>query len=118
MVGDVAGVVGAKKDDGVGDLFGLSGAAKVNARKDGLIVNRVAEKLAAAMMLQEADGVPSSADAVIRAVRMFAHMNARGEWVNPPARVIFSTDHRHPERPTGAEGPLFPRSRKPTHRAR
>jgi hypothetical protein len=42
-------------------------------------------------IIHEADRVSPTADSIVRAVRMFAHINARGEWVNPPTRVIFST---------------------------
>ena len=42
-------------------------------------------------IIQTADAVCPSADSVVRAVRIFAHMNARSEWVNPPTHVVFAT---------------------------
>jgi len=47
-------------------------------------------------IIHEADRVSPTADSVVRAVRMFAHINARGDWVNPPTRVIFSTAAAQP----------------------
>jgi hypothetical protein len=41
-------------------------------------------------IIQCAGNVPITADAVIRAVKTFAHMNARGEWFNPAQHVIVS----------------------------
>jgi len=45
-------------------------------------------------IIHEADRVSPSADSIVRAVRMFAHINARGDWVNPPTHVIFSSGPR------------------------
>ena len=41
-------------------------------------------------IIQRAGRVETTADSVIRAVKMFAHMNPRGEWFNPPTHVIVS----------------------------
>ena len=41
-------------------------------------------------LLHEADRVVPTADSVVSAAKVFAHINSRGEWVNPPARVIYS----------------------------
>jgi len=45
-------------------------------------------------IIQEADAVAPSADTVIRAIKMLTHINSRGEWSNPPTRVVFSTESR------------------------
>jgi hypothetical protein len=36
----------------------------------------------------------TTGDTVVRAVKVFAHVNARGAWVNPPTQVVFSTKAR------------------------
>jgi hypothetical protein len=41
-------------------------------------------------IIQKSAGVDTTADSVIRAIKTFAHMNARSEWVNPPTHVIVS----------------------------
>ncbi|MGA8012493.1 MAG: hypothetical protein WB949_08715 [Candidatus Acidiferrales bacterium] len=45
-------------------------------------------------LLHEADRVVPTADSVVSAAKVFAHINSRGEWVNPPARVIYSAAPR------------------------
>src|SRR5262249_41210046 len=40
-----------------------------------------------------------SADAIIRAVRVFARVNDDGQWIEPPSHVIFSSGSR-PVRPS------------------
>jgi hypothetical protein len=45
-------------------------------------------------IIQEADAVAPSADAIIRAIKILTHINSRGEWVNPATRVVFSTEPR------------------------
>jgi hypothetical protein len=47
-------------------------------------------------IIHEADRVSPTADSIVRAVRMFAHINARGDWVNPPTHVMFSTATARP----------------------
>jgi hypothetical protein len=42
-------------------------------------------------IIHEAGRVTVTADAVVRAVKVFAHINARGDWVNPPTYGIFSS---------------------------
>ena len=42
-------------------------------------------------LIHEADRVTVSADSIVRAVRLFAHINARGEWVQPPTQVVFTS---------------------------
>jgi len=43
----------------------------------------------------------TTGDTVIRAVKTLAHLNARGEWVNPPTHVVFSTKTT-PAKPSAA----------------
>jgi hypothetical protein len=62
-------------------------------------------------IIHEADRVSPTADSVVRAVRMFAHINARGDWVNPPTRVIFSTATARPA--NAATPPATPLSDTP-----
>jgi predicted Zn-ribbon and HTH transcriptional regulator len=47
-------------------------------------------------IIQEADFVTASADSVVRAVKMLTHVNAHGDWVQPPTHVIFSSPTAHP----------------------
>jgi hypothetical protein len=47
-------------------------------------------------IIQEADFVTASADSVVRAVKMLTHVNARGDWVQPPTHVIFSSATARP----------------------
>jgi hypothetical protein len=43
-------------------------------------------------IISEADTVAPTADAVVRAIKILTHVNARGEWVNPSTRVVFSNE--------------------------
>jgi hypothetical protein len=61
------------------------------------------------LIIHRAETVPGvTADSVIRAVRTLAHVNDAGEWVQPPAHVVFSTvprrtdEVRSPEQSRGA----------------
>ena len=47
-------------------------------------------------IIQKADSVPSTADSVVRAIKILTHVNARGEWVQPPTHVIFSATTAQP----------------------
>jgi hypothetical protein len=47
-------------------------------------------------IIQDAGQVAVTADSVVRAVKAFAHINARGEWVNPPTQVVFSSKTARP----------------------
>jgi hypothetical protein len=63
-----------------------------HAHATGLFVKRDRNvRRALGRIIQEADGVMVTADCVIRAIKMLTHINARGEWVNPPTHVVFST---------------------------
>lgn len=42
-------------------------------------------------IIHEADRVTVTADSVVRAVKLLTHVNAHGEWMQPPTHVIFST---------------------------
>jgi hypothetical protein len=44
------------------------------------------------LIIHRADEVLSvTADSVIRALKMLTHINAHGQWVQPPTHVVFST---------------------------
>ena len=47
-------------------------------------------------IIQKADSVPSTADSVVRAIKILTHVNARGDWVQPPTHVIFSAATAQP----------------------
>jgi len=64
------------------------------------------------LIIHEADRVQVTADAVVRAVKIYAHINARGEWVNPPTRVVFSSTAARPKKPAPAGAEL---SGTPSH---
>jgi hypothetical protein len=41
-------------------------------------------------LIHEADRVVPTAETVLGAAKIFAHLNSRGEWVNPPTHVTYS----------------------------
>jgi hypothetical protein len=41
------------------------------------------------MIVEQVDGVTPSADAVLRAIHARCHINDRGEWQDPPSRVVY-----------------------------
>jgi hypothetical protein len=47
-------------------------------------------------IIQEADHVMPTADSVVRAIKLLTHVNAHGDWVQPPTHVIFSSATAHP----------------------
>ena len=47
-------------------------------------------------IIHEADRVTVTADSVVRAVKILTHVNAHGEWVQPPTHVIFSNATARP----------------------
>lgn len=51
-------------------------------------LRRMKLRCAAEMIVEKADSVTPSADAVIRAIRASCCINDRGEWHDPPRRVI------------------------------
>jgi len=63
-------------------------------------------------IIHEADRVQVTADSVVRAVKIFAHINARGEWVNPPTHVVFSSTAARPPKPASVDAEL---SGTPSH---
>lgn len=56
-------------------------------------------------IVQEADRVIVTSDSVIRAAKMLMHINARGDWVNPPTHVIVSAATRLPDQVRGPARP-------------
>jgi len=63
-------------------------------------------------IIHEASRVDVTADSVVRAVKVLAHINARGEWVNPPTRVVFSSTVSRPPKPPRVKAKL---SGTPSH---
>ena len=43
-------------------------------------------------VIENAESVKPSADAIIRAVRACGRLNAKGEWVDPPRQMVYSSD--------------------------
>jgi hypothetical protein len=63
-----------------------------HAQAAGLMLRRSMNIRFAAESILECSGkVVPDADAVLRAVKMCAHLNERGEWHNPPSHVIVSS---------------------------
>ena len=63
-------------------------------------------------IIHEASRVDVTADSVVRAVKVLAHINARGEWVNPPTRVVFSSTVARPSKTARTDAEL---SGTPSH---
>jgi len=63
-------------------------------------------------IIHKADRVHVTADSVVRAVKIFAHINARGEWVNPPTHVVFTSTAARPPKPASVDVEL---SGTPSH---
>ncbi|MGC2706574.1 MAG: hypothetical protein WA361_18805 [Candidatus Acidiferrales bacterium] len=43
-------------------------------------------------VIERAESVMPTADAIIRAVRACGRLNAKGEWVDPPRQMVYSSD--------------------------
>jgi hypothetical protein len=41
-------------------------------------------------LIHEADRTEPTAESIVSAVKVFAHINSRGEWVNPPTQVVYT----------------------------
>jgi len=54
-------------------------------------------------IIHEADRVTATADSVVRSIKMLTHVNAHGDWVQPPTHVIFSTATARPAAATAAK---------------
>jgi hypothetical protein len=66
-----------------------------HARATGLLdVRRINTRASLELLIENADTVEPSAEAVIQAVRALACLNERGEWHNPPSHVIVSSGGR------------------------
>ena len=48
-------------------------------------------------IIHHADRVEVTADAIIRAVKVFAHINAHGSWIQPPTHVIYHSAAHPPD---------------------
>lgn len=60
-----------------------------HAHATGLFERRRATiRLALEPIIEQAASVEVTADAVIRAVQAYAHINDAGEWLNPPTHVV------------------------------
>ncbi len=63
-----------------------------HARATGLYAKRDRNiRCALGRIIQRAESVPATADSVVRAIKILTHVNAHGDWVQPPTHVIFSS---------------------------
>ncbi len=68
-----------------------------HARATGLYAKRDRNiRCALGRIIQRADSVPATADSVVRAIKILTHVNAHGDWVQPPTHVIFSSATAQP----------------------
>ena len=68
-----------------------------HARATGLYAKRDRNiRCALGRIIQRADNVPATADSVVRAIKILTHVNAHGDWVQPPTHVIFSSATAQP----------------------
>ncbi len=54
-------------------------------------------------IIHKAGSIAVTADSVVRAVKILTHLNAHGEWVNPPTQVVFSTAPQRADRVRGSQ---------------
>jgi hypothetical protein len=47
-------------------------------------------------IIHEADRVTVTADSIVRAIKILTHVNAHGDWVQPPTHVVFSSATAQP----------------------
>ena len=77
--------------DDLAKNFGIkySSAIYRHMHATGLIGQRRANlRFALEPIIEQAYRVPSDADSIIRAVRMYAHINDHGDWVEPPKTLV------------------------------
>ena len=68
-----------------------------HARATGLYALRLTKlRSAAEMIVEQVEAVTPSADAVLRAIRASCFINDRGEWHEPPRRVIYIREPHSP----------------------
>ena len=79
--------------DDIADEYGIDRSTVYrHAHATGLFPKRDRNiRRALSHIISEASSVTVTADSVIRAIKLFANINARGEWVKPPTEVVFST---------------------------
>jgi hypothetical protein len=85
------------KADEIVDLYQLEGYRAVyrHAHATGLFDRRRLNlRFAAESLVEEVNCVDPCADAVLRAIRVCTRLNDRGEWNEPPSRVIISSGGR------------------------
>jgi hypothetical protein len=70
-----------------------------HARATGLMeLRRENLRFAAELIIEHADQVIPTAEGVLRAIRVSARLNDKGQWVNPPSRAEVTYTNRHPPR--------------------
>jgi hypothetical protein len=52
-------------------------------------------------LIHEADRTEPTPESIVSAVKVFAHINSRGEWVNPPTEVVYSAAPQRLQQRTG-----------------
>ena len=79
--------------------FGVPAASVYrHAHSTGLFTRRTGKiRQSLSFIIEHAERCTPSADAIIRAVRAFTHINDSGQWVEPPKQVIFTTRHEYVE---------------------
>jgi hypothetical protein len=67
-----------------------------HARATGLFdLRRMNVRCALECFIEEANRVQPEAETIVRAIRAYTRINARGEWNEPPSHVIYSTHHEN-----------------------
>ena len=56
-------------------------------------------------VIEQAGRVEVNADSIIRAVKIFTHINAHGSWVQPPTHIIYHSADSHSETSKLSETP-------------
>jgi hypothetical protein len=83
---------------GIASDFDLPEARYVyrHARATGLLdLRRMNVRSALECFIEECTRVRPKAETIIRAIRAYTRINARGEWSEPPSHVIYSTHHEN-----------------------
>jgi hypothetical protein len=67
-----------------------------HARATGLLdLRRMNVRSALEHLIEESNRVQPQAETIVRAIRAYTRINARGEWNEPPSHVIYSTHHEN-----------------------
>jgi hypothetical protein len=79
--------------------FGVPAASVYrHAHSTGLYARRAGKiRQSLSFIIEQAERCTPSADAIIRAVRAFTHINDDGKWIEPTKQVVFTTRHEYVE---------------------